>query len=201
MLQAQDGAEIAVMNTHASMALHRLDDGGLARYTAYVSTAEWAEKMRSFRIRGKRALLEMDVYFFGDPARGPTVGRILSNAGLFLQRPDFLESSMQYENPHEIRFASMRESSPDVSVPALAPSSVSNLSMGIVEKVLGDLDHPGQLTAADVDREMMVTELKPYVRAPLSCFLPCRSSKLAEQTQVPEGGCRLYQPPRIAQRA
>ncbi|KAL1615550.1 hypothetical protein SLS54_008955 [Diplodia seriata] len=162
MLQAQDGTDIALINTQAAGALHHLDHGNLARYSAYVSASEWTEKIRSFRTKGKSVCLEIDLYIFGEASLATSVGRILSNAGLFLQTPDFLDSSMRYDNPHEVKFASFANSNPVPYVPTFELSSMSDLSADVVNKMLSDLDHVDQLTAVDVDTNMIITELKPW---------------------------------------
>lgn len=180
MLQEQDGTDIALINTQASKALQELDCRALVRYAAYVSVAEWAEKMRSFRTLGKSVCLEIDVYFFGSLPNSTCVGRILSDAGLFLQRPDFLDSSVPYDNPHEIRFPSVHTSSPTLSIPALASSSVSNLSVDIINTVLGNLEQLGNLTVADVDTAIIITELKPHQREAVDFVVQRESPDMPE---------------------
>ena len=161
ILEAHDGTEIALINTQMAKALQELDPKGLARYEVYVSVAEWTEKVRTVRASAKSVFLELDIYLFGSIANGARVGKILSDTGLFLQRPDFLDSSISYNNPHEIVFPSVHGSSTEWVAPALAPNSVSNLSVDMINTVLGNLEQMDSLTAVDINTAIVITKLKP----------------------------------------
>ncbi|PSN69483.1 hypothetical protein BS50DRAFT_550345 [Corynespora cassiicola Philippines] len=175
ILEAHDGTEIALINTQMAKALQELDPKGLARYEVYVSVAEWTEKVRTVRASAKSVFLELDIYLFGSIANGARVGKILSDTGLFLQRPDFLDSSISYNNPHEIVFPSMHGFSTEWIAPALAPNSVSNLSVDMINTVLGNLEQTGSLTALDVNTAIVITKLKTHQRQALD-FIARRES-------------------------
>ena len=159
-LQSEDGVDIALVNTQTARALQKLDDLSLARYTPYVSMAEWAEKTGNLRTSGKTVYLDMDLYLFGLYSNGMSVGRILSDNGLFLQQPDMLDSSIPYENPHEIKFESMSISDLPLTVPPLEAGSTHGLSADTLTRLLDNLTQQGNLKAADVDTSIVITALK-----------------------------------------
>jgi SWI/SNF-related matrix-associated actin-dependent regulator of chromatin subfamily A3 len=130
------------------------------RYNVYVAADEWDKKINSFMTLGKSACLDVNIYFFGSLSNSLCAGKIMSDTGHFLQPPDFLDSSIPYENPHEISFPSMSNTGTPISVPMLESSALSNLSMDMMNTVLGRLDHLGDLEVLDVDRMIITTELK-----------------------------------------
>jgi SWI/SNF-related matrix-associated actin-dependent regulator of chromatin subfamily A3 len=137
-----------------------LDHESLARYLVYVTAKEWVEKMRLFRSSGKQICLEPDIYLFGKPSNGKHLGRVLSDLGLFLQPPDFLDTNVMYENPHEIKFPSWSETDPEAVVPPLCSLSVSKLSTDAVDCVLRELHQQELLDVVDVDKNIILTELE-----------------------------------------
>lgn len=160
MLQTNDGKEIGILNSRTSKALQELDGRFQIRYSVYVAVDEWTTKIRSFITRGKSVHLDVDIHFFGPLSDSISIGRILSDTGHFLQPPDFLESSITYNNPHEISFGSMDESRLPLKPPNPNPSSIDDLAVDKTEELLGNLDHSGSLAAGDVDRDVIRTELK-----------------------------------------
>lgn len=160
MLQTADGTDVALLNTQTSKALQELEQRNIVRHSVYVTAAEWAEKITLFKTKGKSVCLEADIYFFGSMSNSTCVGTILSNNGLFLQRLDFLDSTTRYENPQEINFPSLQSFRPPLSVPTLEQSSISDLSVDMVNTVLGDLAQTGNLRCLDVDTTAITTELK-----------------------------------------
>ena len=161
ILQTNDGTEIAILNTQTSKVLRELDHRSMVRYNVYVAAAEWTTKIRSFVTLGKSVCLDIDIYFFGLLSNSKYVRRILSDTGHFLQPPNFLDSSIPYYNPHEIKFPSIGNSELSMSVPMLESSSVSDLSIDMINTVLGNLDHIGNLVVLDVDITIITTKLKP----------------------------------------
>ncbi|KAF2492843.1 hypothetical protein BU16DRAFT_620161 [Lophium mytilinum] len=181
MLQTNNGTDIAILKTQTSKALQELDHRSTVRYTVYVATAEWATKIRSFMTLGKSVCLDIDIYFFGPRSNSTDVGRILSDAGLFLQAPDFLDSSIPYDNPHEISFASISNFGSQMSAPIPESSSVGDLSVDIVSTVLANLDHMGDLVNLDVDMTAITTVLKPHQREALDFIAHRESPHISER--------------------
>ncbi|KAF2815321.1 uncharacterized protein BDZ99DRAFT_378623 [Mytilinidion resinicola] len=181
MLQTNNGTDIAILNMQTSKALQELDHRSTVRYNVYVATAEWATKIRSFTTLGQSVCLDIDIYFFGSRSNSTDVGRILSDTGLFLQPPDFLDSTIPYDNPHEISFASISNSDSKMSVPIPEFSSMSDPSVDIINTVLGNLDHMGNLVNLDVDMTAITTVLKPHQREALDFIADRESPHMSER--------------------
>lgn len=160
ILQTNDGKEISILNTRASRALQELNRRSLVRYNVYVTADEWTTKIRSFMTMGQLTCLDIDIYFFGSLSNSAYVGKILSDTGHFLQPPDFLDSSIPYNNPHEIIFPSSSGSGSPLRIPNLESNSVNDLSVDMVNTVLDNLDNTGNLVSSDIDMNFITTELK-----------------------------------------
>jgi len=161
MIQTNNGKDISILNTQASRALQGLDRRSLVRYNVYVAADEWTTKIRSFVTMGQSTCLDIDVYFFGSLSNSAHVGRILSDTGHFLQPPDFLDSSIPYNNPHEIIFPSSSCSELPLRIPNPESNPVNDLSVDMINTVLGDLNHMDNLVSSDIDMNVITTELKP----------------------------------------
>jgi len=160
MLQTSDGKEIGVLNTQTSTALQELERRFQIKYTVYVAVDEWTTKLRSFRTMGKSTCLDVEIHFFGSTSNSTAIGRILSDSNHFLQPPDFLDSSIPYDNPHEIKFSSITEPELSLEVPNSISSSTDGLSVDMTATVLDNLDHIGSLAGWDIDKNVIRTELK-----------------------------------------
>ncbi|KAF2686440.1 hypothetical protein K458DRAFT_470145 [Lentithecium fluviatile CBS 122367] len=180
-LQSDDGTDIALLNNQASKALLDLDRKNLVRYNAYVSAFEWASKTQSFAALGRSACLDVDIYFYGSHCDGDSVGKVLSNTGLFLQQPDYLDSSIPYDNPHELKFPSIDVSTSPLDVPMLLSTPITSLPMDMANAMLGNLDHQGDLVSLDMDKTIVKTELKPHQREALDFIAHRESARVPDR--------------------
>jgi hypothetical protein len=160
MLQTNSGREVGVLNTQTSRALRELDRQSLVNYAVYIAADEWESKIQSFMTMGKSACFDVNIFFFGSLSNSSPVGKILSDTGHFLQPPYFLDSSIPYNNPHEITFPSIGESESRLHLPTAAPSALTDLSVDMINTLLGDLGNADSLGVQDVNKDVLRTELK-----------------------------------------
>lgn len=94
------GTEFADINTKTSNGLRSLQALTSIRYEVYVSKNEWTHKLKSWKKHGKRSELTAILNVYGAREISEAVGERLSNAGIYLQHPDYCDPASEYENPH-----------------------------------------------------------------------------------------------------
>lgn len=94
------GTEFADINTKTSNGLRSLQKFTSIRYEAYITKDEWAHKLKSCKKNGKRSELTAILNVYGAREISKAVGERLSNAGIYLQHPDYCDPACEYENPH-----------------------------------------------------------------------------------------------------
>lgn len=97
-LMLSTGAEFADINTKISNGLRSLQDFASIRYEAYVVKDQWTRI--PWKKDGKRSELTAVVNVYGAREVSDAVGVRLSNAGIYLQHPDYCDPASEYENPH-----------------------------------------------------------------------------------------------------
>ncbi|KAL1647100.1 hypothetical protein SLS58_002871 [Diplodia intermedia] len=162
LLQDPNGLELAVLNQKTANALQSLDTLGAIRYEAYVTVQYWTAQINTAKGTATNTMVDIEVNINGPLDRADEVGRALSKAGVFLQRPSVLPSGTPYHNPHVIHLSGIQEPSVDPAIPeapGLADSSTGKLD---IQAVLSCLDQSGDLIPTIVDERIITTKLKEH---------------------------------------
>lgn len=99
-LKLSTGADFADINTKTSNGLRSLQEFTSIRYEAYVVKDQWTHDLKPWKRNGKRSELTAVVNVYGAREVSDAVGVRLSNAGIYLQHPDYCDPASEYENPH-----------------------------------------------------------------------------------------------------
>lgn len=162
-LRDSNGLDVALLHQKTADALQVLDDMGSVHYDAYVTAKIWKESINAAKGTANTVPMDIEINVSGPRFRAEDVGRVLSKAQLFLQRPSVLATGLVYENPHTIYFHELKSSITEHSMlaaPALAlPSSSNRLN---VQDVLDCLDQRGDLKSVMVDERIIKSKLHKY---------------------------------------
>lgn len=94
------GAKFAVSNKKICQDIHRFLDTREILLRAFVPGEEWARIVQCWRKQSISTTLSFDLNLYGSRHRAVEVGRILSSAQIYLQRPLFGLDGCIYYNPH-----------------------------------------------------------------------------------------------------
>jgi SWI/SNF-related matrix-associated actin-dependent regulator of chromatin subfamily A3 len=94
------GSKFAVLNKKNCEQIHLLLDERELQLRAFVPHEEWARVVQSWKKEGTTTLVGFDLNIYGLRQHAPEVGRILSSASLYLQRPLYGMDDYVYYNPH-----------------------------------------------------------------------------------------------------
>jgi hypothetical protein len=172
VIQDINGSEIAVLDKKTSAALLSLHALESVRYEVYSLPENWREAIEDLRTTSKDVVMDLEVNVFGPMVQMDQVGRVLSNAGVYLQHPRFISNSMRYENPHCIRFEGFECPLPEIQVQTLESRSIMNADECFKldpEHILSNLDtliYPEDLSTR-IDETAFSNQLKRYFQMPL----------------------------------
>ncbi|KAF9629026.1 P-loop containing nucleoside triphosphate hydrolase [Lasiodiplodia theobromae] len=160
VLQDSNGLDLAVLNQKTTDALRSLDSLGSISYEAYVASQDWKLGINTAKNAAGTAVVDIEINVHGPSTKAEEVGRSLSNAHLFLQRPSVLAIGATYQNPHVIHFAEIQGASFDPAIPN-APELVASSTRKLdIQDVFGGLDQSGNLKSITVDERLIRTKLR-----------------------------------------
>ena len=120
-------------------------------------SVEWIERTRSWKNHGRKRGLTVTINVYGSSDISPSIASKLSQAGLYLQHPDYCDSDIQYENPHFFKLPHMQNpvskvftQDPTVLLPSKeVPSQKVEDVLGILSrhKYLKDIQTDPRITA------------------------------------------------------
>ena len=92
--------EIGVLDVKTATALRQLRKvSGAIRFSLFLS-GKGDERHQTVKKKLPTAMFPLDINIYGAPRNLNEVGETLSEAGLFLQEPVFLDPGVVYQNPH-----------------------------------------------------------------------------------------------------
>ncbi len=121
--------------------------------------------------KASEAHIRVDINFFGPKKDARIVGKVLSDAKLWLQKPDLLQKGVQYENPQFLELEEFKQPESEQQLVQMPSNSESldkdNKFQETVENVLNSLTRHKQLSRTEKDRRVK-TRLHEYVISLLS---------------------------------
>jgi hypothetical protein len=159
LFQSTGGVDIAILNTRASSALCKIDAIPSTRYTVFVSAIEWSQKFQDFKKIGKAAFLDVNIYIYGPNSRSLDTGKILSRAGLYLQRP-IIPQRVEYNNPQYLRLPFLQDGQRSSGFLPSVSSSSTTPTPDPISSILNSLDQQNELELMQVDESIIATTLQ-----------------------------------------
>lgn len=89
---------IAVLNKEAGNILSEIST--LCTFEAYSSAADWTSITNGTIIIDENTYVFLDIVIYGQIKNSSQVGCLLDDKKIFLQEPDYRESTLGYKNPH-----------------------------------------------------------------------------------------------------
>jgi hypothetical protein len=114
-------------------------------------------------IKDKTAIVRVQINIYGAHISAKHIGHELSQHRLYLQRPDYLRSGAQYDNPHLLELADFKSEEPQTTLAELGddPEKAADSELGrIVTDVYASLTRSQKLTRLKGD-DRLVTQLLP----------------------------------------
>jgi hypothetical protein len=130
------------------------------RYEVFVSVDELLDKIRSWKNVGKGAIMAVEINVYGASNVSRTVGKLLSQGGLYLQHPRYCDSGVKYENPQVISFSQLPSSSLRLPTPLLSPEAYPDTPSVDMMTVLDGVHQNGCLRIADIDERIATPLLR-----------------------------------------
>ncbi|KAG9198378.1 hypothetical protein G6514_010222 [Epicoccum nigrum] len=115
-------------------------------------------------IKDKTAIVRVQVNIYGAHVSAKHIGDELSQHRLYLQRPDYLRSGAQYDNPHVLELADFKSEEPQTTLAELGndPEKAADSELGrVVTDVYASLTRSQKLTRLKGDNRL-VTQLLPH---------------------------------------
>ncbi|KAH9209007.1 SNF2 family N-terminal domain-containing protein [Leptodontidium sp. 2 PMI_412] len=156
-LHFKDGTVFALLNNHTSTGLSQVIDYPYIQLDVLGSLLAIRETLGR-ATKASDATVRVDINVYGPLSSLKSVGKLLSDSKVFLQRPDRPRPGIQYHNPHLLRFAGMealsleqqnltnRDSGPVVKDHALFQKTITN--------VYASLTRGAHLDRVDGDRRL-----------------------------------------------
>jgi hypothetical protein len=177
-VQYTQDVDIGVIDIKTTKALQSLDEIGSVTYEAVVNTGDFDQHIKAWKNKGKLADWNLEINIYGPQATRDEVGKLLSAARLYLQRPRYLTGGVSVDNPHMITFTNLTIKSKSAQLPTSLLSSEYSptLSTRDLSEVFIGLDQNEHLELVDVDSRITTTLLKyanyrVWLKARYSLFL------------------------------
>lgn len=103
-----DGNLVAALNQPTGKALLRISRKPSIGFDVYISRSLWFETFEAVRITQKDLVLPANINVYGDVSIAGDVGSGLSTPHTYLQKPLYMDPSMEYQNPHYLRFPGIK---------------------------------------------------------------------------------------------
>ena len=136
------GAKFAVLNKKVCQDIKALLAGRDLRLQAYVSREEWTHTGQQWEREKAAAVVNFDLNIYGSRKDANDVGKILSSAMLFLQRPLYgIGGNVVYYNPHYLHAEEIRGnevSETPISIAQDKPSDSHGDAEGQAKKAVQD---------------------------------------------------------------
>ena len=170
---ALDSSKFAVLNKKNCEQIHLLLNERELQLRAFVPHEEWARVVQCWKKEGATTLVGFDLNIYGLRQHAAEVGRILSSASLYLQRPLYGMDDYVYYNPHylhaeevlggrvsetPIAYAEERTNTKNVEKTALEEEQQRSDTVEI-GSILNSLSHHSFLVKSIADRRIK-TNLK-----------------------------------------
>src|SRR5947207_6466660 len=91
---------------------------GPIHFEVYITAEEWTEKYKCWESTGITMNTTVDITIYGTRDTFKNVGRVLSDASLFLQHPQF-QVGDDYENPHYLDLSDISDLDSETTLRAL----------------------------------------------------------------------------------
>lgn len=161
ILQDMNGLTLAVLDRKTTSALKYLDERFQLQYWGFISIEQWEKCSASSRSASKAAVVDVELNISGPRAAGRATGKILSQAGMYIQHPRFRPMNMPYENPHYIVLVDAESCIQQPDIKLQPEQSVAEVPS--VQDILEDLDQRRHLNLTRADDMAIRTELQLYV--------------------------------------
>ena len=152
------------VNSQVAAALKSVLAVPCTRYLAYLPFKELPQRTQAAGRNSKSGSFKVNVNVYGRREDSEAIGKVLSDAEVFLQDPEILQDEMVYQNPHILWFEGISES--DVLMHELI-SDKKNQTTDTVNvewsRVLDDLlDHYVMGDSTSIVDARITTELMRY---------------------------------------
>jgi SWI/SNF-related matrix-associated actin-dependent regulator of chromatin subfamily A3 len=164
-LHFADGTLFSSTNTAFSNCLQGVFLAFPIRMEAIANIANVRDRIAKAK-KANDAIVRVDINVFGPKSDGAVIGKMLSDGKIWLQKPDFSQKGVEYENPQFLKLEGFEEQQGDQQPLELA-SSQKRLEKDdekfkeTLEDVFNKLTRSDQLQRVEKDRRVK-TELLAY---------------------------------------
>jgi hypothetical protein len=159
-LQTNDTMDIAVLDNASTKALFDSDTDNAIICEVFAVANELSTSLSLWRNKGSVEPFTVELTLYGKRRNCDHIGRVFSDAGLFLQHPRRLHHSVPYDNPHFLQLPQTIKTFDYLPTPSLTPQAIS-MAPSILDTVLNDLDQSNVTEEIQVD-DAIATTLQKY---------------------------------------
>jgi SWI/SNF-related matrix-associated actin-dependent regulator of chromatin subfamily A3 len=189
-LQYKGDIDIAVLNTKTTNVLWAVEELRDVRYEVFVGVETFSTGIITWAKKGRAVDFSVEIVIYGNRQLGDQVGRILSDAEIYLQHPRCCDDYTKYNNQHYVKFKVRKPDLQPLAHSLTRPNTPEQLAPAFqIGTMLNCLDQQGNLSDGEIDRRIKTSLLRYTSLNEFTQLLTTRikfdSSDGAEDTRKP----------------